>query len=130
MNSHVRYGFSTVRPYVFGPHSILDFLETCLGGKVLARHEQGGNAQHIEVQVGDSIVVLELKDPPHESGFPGSIYVYVEDVDMAASRAVDCDVEIFAPPEDKPYQERQMGVRDAFGNVWWIAQYLPDENAT
>jgi hypothetical protein len=92
MNSHVRNGFSTVRPYVFGPHRILEFVETCPGGKVLVRHEQEGSAQHIEVQVGDSIVVLELKDPPHESGFPGSIYVYVEDVDMAASRAVDCDV--------------------------------------
>ena len=54
---------------MFGPHSILKFVETCLGGKVLVRHEQEGNAQHIEVQVGDSIVVLELRDPPHESGF-------------------------------------------------------------
>jgi hypothetical protein len=37
MNSHVRNGFSTVRPYVFGPHSILEFVETCFDGKVLVR---------------------------------------------------------------------------------------------
>ena len=48
---------------------------------------------------------------------------------VLASRAVDCDVEIFAHPEDKPYQERQMGVRDAFGNVWWVARYMPDEGS-
>ena len=60
MPSYVRNGFSSVRPYVFGSHNILDFLEGSLGGHVLARHQQGGNAQHIEVQIGDSIVVLEF----------------------------------------------------------------------
>ena len=125
MTQHIRNGFSAVRPYVFGSHSILTFVETCLDGKVLVRHDQGGNAAHIEVQVGDSIIVLELRDPPHESGFPGSIYVYVEDVDLAASRAENCEVEIFSPAEDKPYEERQMGVRDSFGNVWWIARFMP-----
>jgi len=126
MNEHVRNGFSTLRPYVYGPHSILPFVETCLGAKVLARHQQDGdNAEHIEAQIGDSILVLELRDPPHESGFPGSIYVYVEDVDVAVSNANECEVEVFAAAEDKPYEERQAGVRDAYGNVWWISTYTP-----
>ena len=125
MNSHVRNGFSSVRPYVYGPHSILRFVEHSLGGKVLIKHEQGGNAEHVEVQVGDSVIVLELCDPPHESGFPGSIYVYVEDVDIAVGNAKNCDVEVFALPENKPYEERQAGVRDAYGNVWWVATYTP-----
>ena len=81
---------------------------------------------HIEVQVDDSIVVLELRDPPHESGFPGSIYVYVEDVDAAARLAKEYDVEVFAAPEDKPYEERQAGIRDSYGNVWWVAMYRPN----
>ena len=93
MNKHVRNGFSTVRPYVYGPHSILNFVEKSLGGKVLVRHEQGGNAQH------------------------------VEDVDLAVEQAEKCEVEIFSPPEDKPYEERQAGIRDAYGNVWWVATY-------
>ncbi|MGV0035216.1 MAG: VOC family protein, partial [Candidatus Azotimanducaceae bacterium WSBS_2022_MAG_OTU7] len=97
MPHHVRNGFSAVRPYVFGPHSILDFVAGALDGKVLARHEQAGNAAHVEVQIDDSVLVLELRDPPHEVGFPGSIYVYVEDVDLVATRAIDYDVKIFAP---------------------------------
>ena len=129
MDNHVRNGFSTVRPYVYGPHSVLRFVEQCLGGSVLLKHEQGGNAEHIEVQVGDSVIVLELCDPPHESGFPGSIYVYVEDVDVCTHNAKDCDVEVFALPEDKPYEERQAGIRDAYGNVWWVATYKPDGGA-
>jgi PhnB protein len=126
MSDHVRNGFSSVRPYVFGPHSILDFLEGSLNGRVLARHQQDGNAQHVEVQVGDSVVVLELRDPPHEAGFPGSIYVYVEDVDFAVKRAQDYAVEVFSPVADKPYAERQVGIRDAYGNVWWVATYKPE----
>ena len=123
MESHVRNGFSAVRPYVFGPLSLVSFVENALGGVVLARHEQGENARHIEVQVGDSVVVLELADPPHEIGFPGSIYVYVEDVDVVVRAAAECDVEVFAAAEDKPYEERQAGLRDSYGNVWWVATY-------
>lgn len=128
MSSHVRNGFSAVRPYVFGPHSVLPFVEQALGGKVLVRHKQAGNAEHIEVQVGDSVVVLELCDPPHESGFPGSIYVYVEDVDAAVVACEQCDVEVFSAAEDKPYAERQAGIRDVYGNVWWVAMYRPEQD--
>jgi PhnB protein len=35
---------------------------------------------------------------------------------------------MFSAVEDKPYAERQCGVRDAFGNVWWIATYKPEED--
>ena len=125
MPEHVRNGFSSVRPYVFGPHSILDFVEGSLNGRVLSRHHQEGNAQHIEVQIGDSILVLELRDPPHDVGFPGSIYVYLEDVDLAAKRARQFNVEVFSPAADKPYAERQAGIRDEYGNVWWVATYKP-----
>ena len=90
---------------------------------MLARHQQEGNAQHVEVQIGDSVIVLELRDPPHEVGFPGSIYVYVEDVDSVADSAASCGVEVFSRPENKPYAERQAGLRDSYGNVWWVATY-------
>ena len=128
MSGYVRNGFSSVRPYVFGSHNVLDFVVGALDGQVLVRHRQAGNAEHIEVQMGDSIVVLELKDPPHEVGFPGSIYVYVEDVDDVAKMALDYEVEIFSPVEDKPYAERQAGFRDSFGNVWWVATYQAERD--
>ncbi len=129
MPDYVRNGFSSVRPYVFGPHSVLDFVVGALDGRVLVRHKQSGNAEHIEVQIGDSVVVLELRDPPHDAGFPGSIYVYVEDVNLATERAQKYAIEIFSPLEDKPYAERQVGIRDAYGNVWWVATYKPELDA-
>lgn len=124
---HIRNGFSAVRPYVYGPHSILHFVTSALGGEVLVEHAQGGSAKHIEVKLGDSVIVLELCDPPHASGFPGSIYVYVPDVDAVVSQAAGCDVEVFASAEDKPYEERQAGIKDAYGNVWWVASFQPND---
>ncbi len=129
MPDHIRNGFSAVRPYVFGPHSIMDFVEQALEGTVLVRHQQEGNAAHIEVQIEDSVLVLELRDPPHEVGFPGSIYLYVKDVDLVVKRSEKLDVEVFSPAEDKPYAERQAGIRDAYGNVWWVATYHPELDA-
>ena len=122
----MRNGFSAVRPYVYGPHSILAFVTNALVGKVLVEHELGGNANHIEVKLSDSLIVLELCDPPHASCLSGSIYVYVPNVDAVVSRAVDCDVEVFSAAEDKPYEERQVGVKDAYGNVCWVATYQPN----
>ena len=50
-----------------------------------------------------------------------SIYVYVPDVDAACARATAHGAAVILAPEDKPYQERQAGVRDEAGNTWWIS---------
>lgn len=128
MSNYIRNGFSAVRPYVFGPHNILQFVEDALKGRVIARHEQSGNAAHLEVQIDDSIVVLELRDPPHPSGIPSSIYVYVEDVDAVTKIAANHKVEVFSPPEDKPYSERQAGLRDDYGNIWWVSTFIETQH--
>ena len=52
-----------------------------------------------------------------------------QDVDDAAAQAEAFDVEVFSPPEDKPYEERQAGIRDSYGNVWWVATFKPATNA-
>lgn len=83
----------------------------------------GPNSFHIEAKIGDSVIVLETGDPPHTDATAGSIYVYVPDVDAAYRRAIERGAVSVAAPEDKPYQERGAGVRDSFGNVWWIATY-------
>src|SRR5688572_26527058 len=71
-----------------------------------------------------SLAVGLVMDAASASGStPGSIYVYVPDVDGAYRRALERGAISVAGPEDKPYQERQAGVRDSFGNTWWISTY-------
>jgi PhnB protein len=48
---------------------------------------------------------------------------YVPDVDVTYARALAGGAESIAAPDDKPYDERAAGVRDRYGNTWWIATY-------
>ena len=120
---HVRHGIGSVRPYVHGHLELWELVRDAFDAVELERHEFGPKSFHIEARIGDSVVVLETGDPPSADAAAGSIYVYVADVDSAYGRALDHGAVSIAAPQDKPYQERQAGVRDAFGNTWWIATY-------
>ncbi|HVP55896.1 MAG TPA: VOC family protein [Candidatus Eisenbacteria bacterium] len=119
---HVRHGIGTVRPYLYGPSALLDWVKQTFFAEVLERTQAGGG-EHVELKIGDSVVVLETADPPPPSGAPASVYVYVEDVDATFKRALGGGAQPLASPEDRPYQERGAGVKDSFGNTWWIATY-------
>ncbi|MCI0600261.1 MAG: hypothetical protein L0Y50_10950 [Beijerinckiaceae bacterium] len=67
--------------------------------------------------------MLEIGDPPHSSATLARDNVYVKDVDAVYRRAIEFGAVSISPPEDKPYQERAAGVKDSFGNIWWIAAF-------
>ena len=122
--SHIRHGRGSVRPYLHGPLSLLEFVKAAFQAVELERHEFGPRSFHVEMQIGDSVVVIEAGELPHEvKPWQGSVYVYVEDVDAVFARAVELGAVVLAPIEDKPYQERQCGFLDAAGNTWWVATY-------
>lgn len=121
--SHVRHGFGSVSPYVHGHPGMWDLVKGAFGAVEIERHEFSPTSFHIEARIGDSAIVLETGDPSHTTASPGSIYVYVPDVESAYRRALELGASSVAAPEDKPYQERQVGVRDSFGNMWWISTY-------
>jgi PhnB protein len=119
---HIRHGVGSVRPYLYGRLDMLELVKRAFGAVELERLE-AGNGYHVEAKIGDSMVVMEVGDPPHPGGTPASIYVYIDDVDAAYQRALAAGATSVAVPEDKPYQERAAGIKDSFGNTWWIATY-------
>jgi PhnB protein len=121
--SYIRHGFGAVRPYLYGKFDLVEFVEQVFGAVELERSAFGGNAFHIEMRIADSVVVMEVSDPPYSTAAPASVYVYVEDVDAAYERAIEAGAVSVAAPEDKPYAERSAGVKDSFGNTWWISTY-------
>ncbi len=121
-NKHIRHGVGSVRPYLYGRLDMLELVKRAFGAVEL-EHLPVGKGAHVEAKIGDSMIVMEVSDPPHPSGKPASIYVYVDDVDAAYQRALAAGATSVAAPEDKPYQERAAGVKDSFGNIWWIATY-------
>ncbi len=49
-------------------------------------------------------------------------YLYVADADAALQRALAAGATLEMAVGDMPYGDRQGGVRDAHGNLWWISQ--------
>lgn len=119
--THIRNGVGAVRPYVYGPRSLVGFLEATFSAEVVERSPDGGE---VELRIGDSAVALALGDEfPDGVATRASIYVYVEDADATYQQALRNGATPMVAPEDKPYGERAGAVRDGFGNVWFIATY-------
>jgi len=122
--SYIRHGFGAVRPYLYGHLDLPDFVKHIFGAAELERIQMGDNSLHVEAKIGDSVLVLEAGElPPEVRPTIASIYVYVEDVDETYKRALEWGATSVAQPEDKPYEERGAGVKDSFGNIWWISTY-------
>ena len=124
MSQHIRHGQGSVRPYMHGPFSLIDFIKKVFHADEVERHTFDDQSCHVQFQIGDSALVLEAgKLPKNAAPWPNQIYVYVDDVDTVYQRARELGAQSIAEPEDKPYDERQAGIRDIAGNTWWIATY-------
>lgn len=120
---YVHHGKGTVRAYVFGPLGLLDFVEKVFAPVEVERNALPNGGYHVQKQLGDSIFVLSVANPPYEQATKASIYVYVPDVDATYQRALEAGATSVSEPADKPWKGRNAGVKDSFGNVWYIETY-------
>ncbi len=57
---------------------------------------------------------------------PTSIYLYVPDCDTVYQQALAAGGVSVFEMMDLPSGERYGGVKDPFGNIWWIATHVED----
>jgi len=95
----------------------------------------GGTVAHAEIQIGDSVVIIEDEVPEQGSkapppggvaGSPSSLFIYVEHVDEVVARAVELGAILKRPPQDQFYGDRDGHVVDPFGHGWTIATHVED----
>jgi PhnB protein len=95
----------------------------------------GGTLAHAEIQIGDSVVIVEDESPEQGSkapplggvaGSPSSLFIYVEDVDSVIARAVELGATLKRPPQDQFYGDRDGHILDPFGHGWTIATHVED----
>ncbi len=119
-------GFGTVTPYFFveEAETFVSFLVEGLGGtEVLRSLRPDGRIANAQVRIGTStIMVSEATD--RYRPMPTACYIYVEDADEAMARALAAGGTLEMEAGDMPYGDRQGGVRDPHGNIWWISQRL------
>lgn len=123
---HLPPGFATVTPYFFveDAPAFVAFLLDGLGGSEILRHLRPdgciGNAQ---VRLGTATVMVSEASAAYPA-MPASCYLYVADADAALARALAAGATLELAVQDMPYGDRQGGVRDPHGNLWWLSQRL------
>lgn len=120
-------GFNTVTPYFFveGAVNFIEFLVNGLGGVEIGRHMNGARIANAQVRLGTSTVMVSEAS----TGFPAmpaSYYLYVANADEAMQKAIASGGIKIMDVADMPYQDRQGGIKDPFGNLWWISERLVD----
>ena len=120
-------GFAQVVPYIFATNAnqYMDHLLAALGGVDIGRTMRGDVLANGQVRFGDAgIMISEASDafPPSQSSF----YLYVKNADKAMARALKHAMTSVMDVGDMDYGDRQGGVKDKAGNIWWLSQRLID----
>jgi PhnB protein len=129
--SPIPEGFHTATPYLIVPDvaSALKFYQQAFGAVVLNHYEDFRNA---EIKIGNSPIMIgghpEIKsEQGSASDLPRvSVYLYVEDVDTLFNQAIAAGAKELYPVKDQPYGNREGGIADPFGIVWWVATRIAE----
>jgi PhnB protein len=121
-------GFGVVTPYVFADDAVayVAFLSRAFGGEELGRSEMpDGRIANAQIRFSGTTIMVSEASPR----FPASraaFYLYVDDAASAMARALAAGATHVMDVADMPYGDRQGGVADPGGNIWWISQRLTD----
>lgn len=120
-------GFNTVTAYFFvnDAELFLSFLIIGLGGTEILRHMNGTRIANAQVRLGDSTVMVSEASSAFPA-MPSSHYLYVADADASMAKAIAAGAVKIMDVANMPYNDRQGGIKDPCGNIWWVSQRLVD----
>ena len=126
--SYIPQGLHNVNVYLHPRRAepLIAFMKRAFGAQELAKYASpDGVVHHAQIRIGDSVVEMGEAHGKYES-MPAMFYLYVPNVDAVYRQTVAAGATSFQEPTDQPYGDRQAGVRDAFGNTWYIATHIKD----
>ena len=131
-----RYRRVTPALVVDGAAKALEFYVEVFGATERMRVPGPGDTiAHAELEIGDSVVMVEdaspfmgTKAPPSGGleGSPTALYIYVEDVDVTMERAEKLGATVERPASDQFYGDRDGHIVDPFGHRWTVATHVED----
>jgi uncharacterized glyoxalase superfamily protein PhnB len=119
----VREGFHTITPYLIVREAaeLIDFVKQAFGAQELFRGTGSAGGIHAEVKIGDSMVMIGGGEALGRASMPAAIHLYVTDADAVYKHALEAGAASLGEPVDQFYGDREAGVKDQAGNVWYIA---------
>ena len=119
----VRGLFRTVTPYLAGVRGLdaVEFVKQAFGAVETFRAQGGAGGYHCELRLGDAGLMMggggAYQGPDH----PCAIQLIVPDADAAYESAMRAGGTSVYPPTDQPWGDRDAGVKDMMGNLWYLA---------
>jgi PhnB protein len=123
-------GYGTVFPYmvVHQAEKFVDFLKNTFDAKEIGRTTlPGGRIANSRVRIGTTNFMVSEANGESLKPMPATYYIYVESVDRTLDKALANGAKKMFDPMDMPYRDRQAGITDPFGNIWWISNRLVNE---
>lgn len=114
-------GYQRIMPYLIieGAAEFFTFMQTVFGATEKMKVMRDENTiMHAELQVGDSTIMFTdatAEFPVQNAG----LFIYVANCDITYQAALANGATSVMEPINQDYG-RGAGVRDAFGNTWWI----------
>ncbi|RZJ56138.1 MAG: VOC family protein [Flavobacterium sp.] len=118
-------GHQAIMPYLIvnGALQFIEFTKTVFDAKSnMQALREDGTVMHSEVIIDGSTIMItdEIKDWPRQNA---NLFVYVPNADESFKKAKDAGATVVMELSDQDYG-RTCGVKDPFGNVWWITSVL------
>jgi uncharacterized glyoxalase superfamily protein PhnB len=105
---------------------VLAFIAKAFGGTNVQKYASPeGVVQHASITVGTSVIEMGEAGGPYQP-LPTMFYLYVEDVDASYRRALEAGASSISEPADQTYGDRSAGVKDVFGNQWYLATQVSE----
>jgi PhnB protein len=119
-------GLRSVQPYLHlrEADKMIPFLEAAFGAEAMGVHKSPeGIVHHATIRIGNA--TLEIDEAHGEfQPMPCHLHIYVPDTDAVYAQALRAGASSIDAPRNAPYGDRAAGVKDAWGNSWFMATYL------
>ena len=118
-------GLRSIQPFLHlhEAQKMIPFLESAFGAEAMGVHKSNeGLILHATIRIGNATLEISEAHGEHQPK-PCHLHVYVPDTDACYDRAMQAGATSVEVPQDKPYGDRSAGVKDPFGNSWFIATW-------
>ena len=120
-NVKIPEGYQQVMPYLIVENAtaFFSFTQNVFGAKERYKAMRTETLiMHAEISIGESVIMFADATPEHQQQNAG-LYIYVDDCDTVYQKTLDNGAITLMQPADQSYG-RSAGIKDPFGNTWWI----------
>jgi uncharacterized glyoxalase superfamily protein PhnB len=120
-NSKIPENYQTVMPYLIlsGAKAFIEFTTRVFNAEETNRTMRDENIiMHAEITIGECTIMFADSTEKYAVR-NADLFVYVDDADATFKKAIESGATVINEMADQSYG-RSGGVRDPFGNGWWI----------